>query len=185
MSTIKPRLTKDDFIKPYKHTINYGLGMLKMTYVLDNYDLDFDVYLPTKNKNLQRGFVWTLEQKQNLIIAILKNMNIGNVTVLQLNKKSNKDDLTCFQILDGKQRLSTIISYMNNEFPIIVKDTKYFYNDLPKELRDDINFYPLKWDTHYEHWDKEMSDELKITIFENLNFLCTPQDIEHIKDLKS
>ena len=33
-------------------------------------DIDWDVYLPTKGKNLQRGFVWTLEQKRELILSV-------------------------------------------------------------------------------------------------------------------
>lgn len=34
-----------------------------LNYFLKNYKIDFDVYLPTKNVNLQRGLVWTDLQK--------------------------------------------------------------------------------------------------------------------------
>lgn len=30
-------------------------------------DIDWNVYLPSRKRNLQRDFVWTLEQKRELI----------------------------------------------------------------------------------------------------------------------
>jgi len=50
-------------------TVFYSMRMLK------KYTLDFDVYLPSIGKNLQRPFVWTLEQKQALILSVLKGMH--------------------------------------------------------------------------------------------------------------
>jgi len=34
-------------------------------------NIDWDVYLPSKGKNLQRNFVWAIEQKRELIWSIL------------------------------------------------------------------------------------------------------------------
>lgn len=62
--------------------------------------LDFDILLPTKNKNLQRPLVWTLFQKQQLIISILKGIRIPSITVLVREHKH-------YQVVDGKQRLTT------------------------------------------------------------------------------
>ena len=39
---------------------------------LKRYKVDFDVFLPTKNVNLQRGLVWNDLQKQELITSINK-----------------------------------------------------------------------------------------------------------------
>ena len=47
--------------------INYGMADISIKNILDpnwNITIDWDVYLPSKNMNLQRGFVWTLEHNQ-------------------------------------------------------------------------------------------------------------------------
>jgi hypothetical protein len=46
------------------------------------YTVDFDVYLPSKGKNLQRPFCWTLEQKRELILSVLKGVHIQTFTVI-------------------------------------------------------------------------------------------------------
>ena len=32
----------------------------------ENCNIDFDVYLPTKGRNLQRDYVWTIDQKKRV-----------------------------------------------------------------------------------------------------------------------
>ena len=140
--------------------------------------IDMDVYLPTYGKNLQRELVWTLEQKQAFIIWILRGKVIPNIAVIDY-----RDEWKPIQIIDGKQRISTIISFYNNEFPIVVEWEEYYYKHLPSKvrflwefLRGDIatsatpDFHPY-----------EITDDDKLQWFEFINFSWTPQDIEHIK----
>lgn len=46
------------------------------------YKLDFDVYLPTKGKNLQRPFCWTLAQKRELILSMIKGIDIQAFSII-------------------------------------------------------------------------------------------------------
>ena len=52
-----------------------------MTKYLKSQKIDFDVFLPTKGINLQRGFVWILQQKQDLIQSILIGRKIPEIAI--------------------------------------------------------------------------------------------------------
>lgn len=68
--------------------------------------------------------VWSIEQKSFLLDTIFKNFPIPPIF---LEQKINPDTgITNYDVIDGKQRLSTIIGFINNEVP------------LPKEFGNDI-----------------------------------------------
>ncbi len=82
-----------------------------------NQNIDWDVYLPTKGKNLQRDFVWTLDQKRELINSMLIGRHIPHCAILNIvDRKNIRKDI--WQIIDGKQRLSSMIDFYNNKFTI-------------------------------------------------------------------
>lgn len=83
----------------------------------------------------QRGLVWSLEQKQKLIHSIYVGLPIGSI-VWNLNDSFYDTD---WWLLDGQQRVSTIISYMNGEFEFC----GYRYPDLPKEEQAHFRRMPL------------------------------------------
>jgi hypothetical protein len=155
------------------------------------YTIDYDVFLKSKGKNLQREFCWTIEQKAELIISMLKGIKIANISVIQqsFEHKGRQRD-TVLQIIDGKQRLSTIIGYTKNEFPIIFKGSEYFYTDLEEDAQYEINhrlpLVNLVYEWFYEDGKDNViiSDNEKIAWFEMINFAGTPQDIEHLNNLK-
>ncbi len=146
------------------------------------YLIDFDVYLPSIGKNLQRDFCWTLEQKQELIISILKGVKIASLAVIQ---HEAEDGTRTFKIIDGKQRLSTMISFFKGEFSLQINNNSYFYKDLEVAAQKEIELFRVDADIAYEYWDTMISDEQKIAWFEMINFAGTPQDIEHLNNLKA
>ena len=157
---------------------------------LDHYILDFDVYLPTKGINLQRGFCWTLEQKRDLIMSVIKGINIPNITVI-ISEEENGIQRKV-KVIDGKQRLSTLIDFINDKFSIILLGKEYRHSELPsydKDYRNNIKYaidsFNILFDQAYEYYDKPISDDDKITWFELINFAGTIQDVEHLKKLKS
>jgi hypothetical protein len=146
--------------------------------------IDFDIFLPSIGKNLQRPLCWSLQQKQELIISVLKGVKIANFTVIVYSSgKGERHDT--FRIVDGKQRLSTLISFVKNEFPIVFEGEEFYYNELPKDCRHEIDWFDLHFDTVYEYYDAMIPDDVKIAWFEQINFAGTQQDIEHLKSLKS
>ena len=73
------------------------------------------------NPDYQRGYVWETEDKELLIDSIFNNIGIGKITLVRL---LNGD---CgYEILDGKQRLNTLVEFYENRFPY----KGYYYNDL-------------------------------------------------------
>lgn len=147
------------------------------------YTFDFDVYLPTKNMNLQRDLVWNLQQKQELILSVIKGMDIQTFTVIIYTDKITKDKI--FKIIDGKQRLTTLLSFMNNEFPVILLGDKYLFVDLPEDIKHCIEMLDMHFNQAYEYYDKLISDDDKINWFERLNYSGTPQEVEHLNKLKN
>lgn len=146
------------------------------------YTIDYDVYLPTKNKNLQRDFCWSLFQKQQLILSILKEINIPHLSVIQY--VDERSDVKTLKIIDGKQRLSTIISFYRGEFPLEINGIEYYFNDLDDDLQRAISLFKPRVKIAYEYYDVLISDDEKIAWFEQINFGGTQQDIDHMNDLK-
>ena len=68
--------------------------------------------------------VWNMEQKSFLIDTIFKNFPIPPIFLEQ--KIDPETGITNYDVIDGKQRLTTIIGFINNEIP------------LPKEFGNDV-----------------------------------------------
>ena len=145
--------------------------------------LDFDVYLPSKGINLQRELVWTDLQKSEFILSIFKGNQIPKFTLIKLCSDL-KDRLERYQIIDGKQRLTTILQFIAGEFPIEVNNTKYYYEDLSEYLQKLLYRFWVTGTVGYSYNDNPITDQEKIDWFEQINFTGTPQDKEHLNKLK-
>ena len=149
--------------------------------------IDFDVFLPTIGKNLQRPYVWDKYQEQQLIESILVGRYIPPIRYVELiNPNSDKEDL--IQIIDGKQRLTAIIRFLENEFPIIIDNREFFYFELHSDFRFEINNYYIRGQALYQTFNRDnkpipISDETKIKWFNLINFSGTPQEKEHMEML--
>ena len=64
------------------------------------------------NPTYQRGLVWRIEDKRRLIDALVNDRSIGAITYV----KNDFSDKYLYEILDGKQRLSTIAEFIADGF---------------------------------------------------------------------
>lgn len=178
------KLKLSDIRKELKIKMTYGTTTysIKDFCFYDDITIDYDVYLPSIGKNLQRPFCWSLLQKQELIISLLKGITIPNFVICQY-KDENKH--ITYKIIDGKQRLSTIISFYKNEFPIIFNGNEYFYSDFDEKTQMVVAHFSPLFNICYEYYDKPIDDITFRDWFEMINFSGTPQDIEHMNNLKS
>lgn len=151
-------------------------------------ELDLDVYLPTYGKNLQRPLVWNLEQKQELILSILKWIRLPYISVVKIIKDVPEElrftrKKYIYQVIDWKQRLTTIISFLKDEFPIVVNWEEYYHKDLWK-FTCYIDFEPLIWNIAYhseiENEEYDITDDKKVKWFKMINFAGTPQDKDYM-----
>ena len=83
----------------------------------------------------QRGLVWTLKQKQNLIMSILNGNPIGDFIFKKeflIGSNGRKDGVKiAWTIIDGQQRMNAIKEFMGNKF----------------KLKDGLKFRDMKyWD---------------------------------------
>ncbi len=177
--------------KPFSFHMNKDISV--WVYLRDIFDkdyvLDMDVYLPSIGKNLQRPLVWTLHQKQQLILSVLKEIKIPNVSVIQWeddleHSKPISERKIVIKVIDGKQRISALIDFYQNKFPIEWEGKSYWYNDLDDWGQRAIWGYCVVGDVAYEYPDKMISDEEKIAWFERINFAGTSQDERHLASLK-
>jgi len=160
------------------HEINSQIG-----YFAENANIDFDVYLPTKEMNLQRDFVWGIDQKRELIWSILMNRNIPRMAIMNV-LKNDKDVDGTYQIIDGKQRLSAMLDFYNNEYTLLIDNDDYFYDELPTDYQNVIRGYHFAYYIANETYSGEFTDKDKIDWFMYINFAGTPQDKEHFNKLK-
>jgi len=177
------KLAEKDIRKEFKFSMNKDTCPFDRLYDRvsdDRYIFDWDVYLPTKGINLQRPFVWSQFQKQQFIISLMKGAPIPKVAVI---RHEDKNKNITWQVIDGKQRLSTYLQFIGGEFPIIHNDVEYYFNDLDDMFQYRINTYNFYGDVAFSYYDKSISDEDKIIWFNQINFAGTPQDDEHMKKL--
>ena len=74
------------------------------------------------NRKYQRKLVWTVEEKEAFIDSISKDYPVPLILVA-LSKHKGED---VYEIIDGMQRLNSIVSFIENEFPLA---GKYFNLD--------------------------------------------------------
>lgn len=87
-------------------------------YLLAKYDMD---------PPYQRRSVWSIEKKSFFIDSILKNLPVPPVFL-----KRNIDDVsgkTSYAVIDGKQRLSAIIDYIQGEIPVASENDDVFFDE--------------------------------------------------------
>lgn len=76
------------------------------------------------NPPYQRGSVWTLDQRRDLIFSLLSGIPIGAVIVNQ-RSYSTEENIRVFgtphiyAIIDGKQRVETLVAFARGEFSIL------------------------------------------------------------------
>jgi len=95
--------------------------------ILDAFSFGFDGDLP-----YQRGYVWMRDDEEALIDSIFRNINIGSFAI---NRREFKEDQKGYDVIDGKQRLHTLCSYVRGDFSY----QGVFFHDLSNADRTYFN----------------------------------------------
>jgi len=75
------------------------------------------------NVDYQRDYVWTIDDKIALIDSVFNNIDIGKFVLVQCDLSV---DGKLYEIIDGKQRLSTLTDFYCDQF----KYNGYYYSEL-------------------------------------------------------
>lgn len=144
------------------------------------------IYRDGKKEYYQRPFVWSIQDKQNLIESIYNGIDCGKILIRQRGWKElegmaekGETELAWNDIVDGKQRMNAILEFMDNKYP----DQKAnYYRDLSYIAQNRLTNHQL---FSYSEMDENTKDEDVITQFLKLNFTGVPQSAEHINFVKS
>lgn len=167
--------------------INYNMSDIELhPNRIEESQFDFEVFLPTKNMNLQRPLVWTELQKEQLIYSIFKGIKLPPISVLKTYKDINSYKLKdyIYEVIDGKQRLTTLFDFINNRFSINWNNNQYFFKDLHSYLKSEF-YHCITSNIGYNYPEDKISDENKIKWFEMINFTGTIQDKTHLENLRN
>lgn len=160
------KLTINDILKLYKE---------------DKIDISFEI---SPDMIVGRKDVWNISTKSLFIHSILSDYLlmpfVFTKKINYMNFADNEDGSVEYAVLDGKQRLMTVIRYINNEYCLYehtpkVKHTKIkdlSFSQLPKRLQEKILNYEL---TIYE---LEGTFEENIDMFIRYNDGIPPKPIE-------
>lgn len=124
-----------NLIKNYDSTArNYDLNQIQSFFERKKLNFDLDC---------QRGYVWTEIQEQEMIDTLVCGERIPEVHCIV-------EQDGCYNIVDGKQRLTTILRFINNKtvwkrskadvafLSYFGNKTGLYFSELPKELQNFI-----------------------------------------------
>lgn len=89
---------------------------------------------------IQRSLVWERARKSALIESMILGYPIPAVFAKRMDDRSGKRGSNTYYIMDGKQRLSTVKEFLNDEFALSkLQPITYFDTDEDKEIKIDIS----------------------------------------------
>lgn len=124
----------------------------------------------------QKELVWTLEQKKEYIMALLKSRAEIEPTFIQeyINEHEH------YEVVDGKQRLHTIFDFINNGFTI---GDNIFFSDLSADDMMKILNFDVRY-TRFISFTDEIPEDFKLELFLELNAKGTRMSEEQIKKVE-
>jgi len=129
----------------------------------------------------QRRSVWNQSYREYYVDTLL--LGYPSPAIFLFERISLEGKATYF-VVDGKQRLSTVFGFVNNEFPVGENATRTalrgkFFRELPDEAKRDLWAY--QFTVEYLPSDEE---GIINTIFDRINrntARLTPQELRHAK----
>lgn len=125
------------------------------------------------NPSYQRGEVWCRNGQRELIRSLLEGINIPQIVL-------NENDDEKYDLIDGKQRLTAIMSFMNNDFPVILNGEEYYFSDFNKKLQNIFEVMQIQTVIY-----KNLPEENQRDIFERINYGSPLKDGEKVKGSNS
>jgi len=108
--------------------------------------------------DFQRNEVWTRAAQIMLIDTILRNIPIPKMYI----KSTIKNGDTYRIVIDGQQRLTSILKFVKNELeldkPYVGEYVGYKFNDLPLEVQNSILRYKVDINEIFNPSDEEIRD---------------------------
>ena len=167
-----PYRTKEEMLSPPSFLENQDIQFRYYNTMIDSLISQFyDPGIDTE-PDYQRDFVWTMEQKVALIDSIFKNIEIGKFTII---KRPFSVSEKAYEMLDGKQRLLTLIEFTEDRFTY----NGYKFSELNSKDQNHLLNYSV---SHGE--TDPLTDEQKYRYFLILNTAGTPMSKDQLKKVE-
>jgi hypothetical protein len=154
------------FIHKSDIRLNYSQRSLSSIFTtVYMFGLDFD-------PEYQRGNVWELKDKIALIDSIFNDVDIGKFVLIHKEFKLNE---TSYEVLDGKQRINTLIEFHESRF----KYKDKFFHELSYRDQDHFEEHPISMAEI-----QNVTLKQKLEYFLRLNTSGKPQDVKHMKKIR-
>lgn len=121
------------------------------------------------NPDYQRSGVWDEKRKSKLIESFIINIPIPPIFLYEIS-------FSKYEVMDGKQRISAILDFFDNNYPlegleIFPQYNNYYYKDLPEEVQNSVNRRYLSATILLKETAKNEEEEkyMKQLVFERLN----------------
>lgn len=146
---------------------------VKYFYMLFNDDL-IDL-----NPIYQRGYVWTEQQKNDYILNLFESKAEIRPVVVQYAVKDKNDDV--LEILDGKQRLSTLFDFINNKITV----NGLYFKDLTNEDQEFIMNHKIDYRRIMNRSNSSnLKLETRLQLFYEINLYGTKMTNEELKEVQ-
>ncbi|MEG0097845.1 MAG: DUF262 domain-containing protein [Citrobacter sp.] len=123
----------------------------------------------------QREYVWGEEEQQTFLRVLISGFPIGSVALAKAPDWDVSDG-PYIEVVDGKQRLTTLKMFINNEIPIVIGDEEIFWSEFSRAEQLSFGRPTL---TAVILDDATTKD--RIEYFIAVNFTGVPQSEEHRK----
>ena len=141
------------------------------------------------NPNYQRNVVWGVDKKTSFIESLFMGILIPPIYVVEIPGETILDGNT-YEIVDGKQRLSTIINFLEGKIKLQKRYLEYY-----GDIFVDKNFNDIYNDTQYSDYAKTLLSSVldfyvitanspeftKYDIFSRLNRGAEPLRVDEIR----
>lgn len=150
------------------------------SFTSSTFKTNFNPFVEINGKKVfyQRDLVWTLDDKQKLIDSLYQNIPIGKFVFrkrpYEWCKENNSER---FEVVDGKQRFSTLREFWNNEFC----DSKGYYW---KDFSDSAKRKFLNLFVTISEIPDSISDSDVFDYFLRLNTFGKVMSSEHLEKVK-
>lgn len=127
-----------------------------LTYIIKNINewINDEYYNLQLNPDFQRGHVWTEEQQTTYIEYLLKGGKSARTIYFNMPSWRGKQttDYNDFVCVDGLQRLTAVIKFMNNELKVFGNYYNEFEDELPFNIDLLFNVNNLKTKKEVLQW---------------------------------
>lgn len=121
----------------------------------------------------QRDYVWGHQEQQNFLRVLISGFPVGSVA---LAKAPDWDicDGPYIEVVDGKQRLTTLKLFINNEIPIVIGGEEIYWSEFSRSEQLAFGRPTLSAVILDDATEKD-----RIAYFVAVNFTGVPQSEEH------